>query len=277
MRVGILLDISGDYREKIQHAKDLGFDFGQLVVWDMDFYTDENAAGLKATLEEIGFEAVSLWCGWDGPVDWSYPDGYHTLGLVPDWLRDRRVKQLHKGAEFARKVGIDMIATHTGFLPDDPRDPKHVAITLALKDLCTELKKHGQRFEFETGEELPVTLALLIKEIGLDNVGINFDPANFIINGRGNPQDAMDMLGDHIFGMHAKDAVQANFGEPSGTEVQIGTGRVDFKALITKLKEHNYEGDIIIEREIPYGEERDRDVLASRDYLQKIIDEVYGK
>ncbi len=275
MKVGVLINITENYREVILDAKKNGFDFGQLVMWDMDFYTDENARDLKAFLEEVDFKAISFWCGWSGPQQWGYPEMYKSLGLVPDWLRDRRLNDLKKGAEFARKLGIDLVTTHAGYLPDDPTHPTHVGVVQALKELCTELKKHGQKFSFETGEELPITLSLMIKEIGLDNVGVNFDPANLYINGRGNPLDAMDLLGDHIFGMHAKDAVIATFGNPKGKETQIGQGRVDFKALITKLKEHGYDGDIVIEREIPYGEERNRQIKESKIYLENIISEVF--
>ena len=276
MKVGVLINITENYRETIINAKKNGFDFGQLVMWDPDFYTDENARDLKALLEEVDFKAISFWCGWSGVAQWGYPAMYQSLGLVPDWLRDRRLNDLKKGAEFAHKLGIDLITTHAGYLPDDPNHPTHVAIVSALKELCLELDKRGQKFSFETGEELPLTLSLMIKEIGLDNVGVNFDPANLYINGRGNPNDAMDLLGCRVFGMHAKDAIPPTFGNPKGKEMQIGHGKVDFKELLIKLKEFGYDGDIVIEREIPYDEERDRQIRESKVYLEKIIDEVFN-
>ncbi len=276
MKVGVLINITDNYREIILDAKKNGFDFGQLVMWNPDFYTDENAKELKAFLEEVDFKAVSFWCGWSGVANWGYPEMYQSLGLVPDWLRDRRLNDLKRGAEFAHKLGIELVTTHAGYLPDDPNHPTHVAIVAALKELCLELQKRGQKFSFETGEELPLTLSLMIKDIGLDNVGVNFDPANLYINGRGNPLDAMDLLGCKVFGMHAKDAVPATFGNPKGKEMQIGQGKVDFKALLTKLKEYGYEGDILIEREIPYGEERNKQIRESKVYLEKIIDEVFN-
>ena len=275
MKVGLLVDITEDYKGKIRHAKSLGFDFGQLAMWDMSAYTDEFADELKRTLKEENFTPISLWCGWSGPVIWKYPEMYHSLGLVPDWLRAKRLDDLKRGAWFARKLGVQNIASHTGFVPDDPRDPRHIAIVHALTDLCTELKTYGQTFGFETGEELPLTLNMMIHEIGLDNVGVNFDPANLINHGRGNPNDAMDLLGSRIFGMHAKDAVPANFGEFKGREVAIGTGKVDFQRLIRQLKQYGYDGDIVIERETKPGPERDNDIIQSRKFLENIISEVY--
>ena len=68
MKVGLLVDITEDYEAKIRHAKSLGFDFGQLSIWNMDFYTDENLIALKNLLRELDFTVTDLWCGWSEPV-----------------------------------------------------------------------------------------------------------------------------------------------------------------------------------------------------------------
>lgn len=276
MKVGLLLDIRPDnYKAQITHAKSLGFDRAQFCIWDMDFYTKENAAALKRTLQEEHFKADSLWCGWSGPTLWSYPEMYQSLGLVPDWLREKRLEELRRGGQFAYDLDVDTIATHTGYLPDDPRHPTHIAIRMGLSQLCAELQSRGQRFAFETGEELPLTLSLLITEIGLDNVGINFDPANFLTNGRANPNDAMDLLGCRIFGMHAKDAIPPKFGQPKGKQTPLGEGAVDFRRLLCQLKDNGYTGDIMIEHEMGDRLDRDADLLRSKAYLEDLIAQVY--
>lgn len=276
MRVGLLVDITTDWREKILHAVSLGFTTGQLAVWDMEFYTEENLNSLKALLQETGFEVSALWCGWSGPVVWKYPEMYSSLGLVPDEYRQTRLQELRRGADFAYALGVSTVVTHTGYLPDDPNHPARIAIRQGLYELCSTLAARGQRFAFETGEELPLTLSILIGEIGLDNVGVNFDPANLITTGRGNPRDAMELLSSRIFGMHAKDGVPARFGDVKGREVRVGEGRANFPQLIAMLKDAGYTGDIVIEREIPHGEERDRDLREAKRYLQGLIDEIYA-
>ncbi len=274
MRVGLLVDITENYKEQIRHAKELGFNCGQLAQWDMSFYTEENLAELKKLLEEEQFEVSAFWCGWTGPVMWGYPDMYHSLGLVPDYLRQQRIEDLRRGAKFAYDLGIKNVVTHIGYFPDDPFNSTHIAIVQALKMLCGELKERGQNFTFETGEELPLTLSILINEIGMDNVGVNFDPANLLNNGRANPNDAMDLLGSRVFGMHAKDAVPPKFGDVKGRQVPVGEGKVDFKRLICQLKDFGFKGDIVIEHEIYDREDRDGDIRKSKEYLEAIIKEV---
>ncbi len=274
MRVGLLVDITENYKEKIRHAKKLGFSCGQLAMWDMGFYTEENLDGLKKTLEEEQFEVTAFWCGWTGPVIWSYPDMYQSLGLVPDYMRAKRLEDLRRGAKFAYDLGVDTIVTHIGYFPDDPYHPTHISIVQCLKDFCKELAERGQKFTFETGEELPLTLSILINEIGLENVGVNFDPANLISGGRANPNDAMELLVSRVYGIHAKDAIPAKFGDVKGKQVPIGEGRADFKNLLCQLKGAGYIGDIIIEHEIPNADNRDADIIRSKKYLEKLIDEV---
>ena len=275
MRVGLVVDIDKNYESQILRAKELGFTTGQLVVWDMSFYTDENLEGLKKVLEREKFDVSAMWCGWTGPVNWGYPDMYQTLGLVPDWLRQRRLEDLERGADFAYKLGIDTVVTHVGYTPDDPFDPRRRAMVFGLKILCAKLQARGQKFAFETGEEIPLTLNILINEIGLDNVGVNFDPANILTSGRGNPSDAMEMLIPRVFGMHAKDGIPAKFGEVKGKQVLIGTGRVDFENLISQLKEGGYEGDIIIEHEMSGTEDRAKEIIEAKKYLEEIIARIY--
>lgn len=275
MRTGLVIDIDKNYESQIRHAKELGFVTGQLVVWDMTFYTDENLEGLKKVLEKENFDVSAMWCGWTGPVKWSYPEMYQTLGLVPEWLRQKRLEDLERGADFAYKLGIDTIITHIGYTPDDPFNPARMAIVQGLKILCQKLKDRGQRFTFETGEEIPLTLSILINEIGLDNVGVNFDPANLLTGGRANPCDAMDHLLPRVFGMHAKDGVPAKFGDVKGKQTLIGEGNVDFESLIQKLKDSGYTGDIVIEHEIAGTPDRDGEIKAAKKYLEDIISKIY--
>lgn len=277
MKVGLLVELHKDFENDIKHAKELGFDFGQLVNWDMELYTDENLQKLKNVLEKYQFTVTDFWCGWSGEIKWGYPDKHLTLGLVPKKYRAQRLEDLRRGAEFAYKLGIKNIVTHTGFIPDNPFAEEHIGVVESLKVLCKELKERGQNFTFETGEELPVTLGLLMSEVGYDNMGVNFDPANLLTGGRANPNDAMDLLGSRVMGMHAKDSIPPVLGKPNGKQVPIGEGKVDFERLFRQLKDIGYQGDIVIEHEMAGRENRDEDIRRAKIYLETLIIKVFGE
>ena len=140
----------------------------------------------------------------------------------------------------------------------------------AVKDIALHLKKNGQNFLFETGQETPVTLRRLIEHVATGNLGINLDPANLIMYGKANPVDALDVFGSYVMGVHAKDGKYPTSGNFLGREVRIGEGKVNFPAFIAKLHEVGYDGPISIEREIS-GEQQIIDIKKSIDYLDEII------
>ena len=109
MKVGLFVDITENFEAKIRHARSLGFDFGQLAIWDMDFYTEENLAALKKLLAEVDFTVTDLWCGWSEPVVWTYPERHTTLGLVPKEYRAKRLEELKRGGRFAPRRLINLV------------------------------------------------------------------------------------------------------------------------------------------------------------------------
>jgi len=272
MRVGILVPWEGDIEEKIAKVSSFGFKCGQISIWDMSLYTEQSAAELKSICAKNQFEITSLWCGWSGPVDWSYPGMYSTLGLVPAWLRNQRMADLMNGAAFGRLLGVKDIVTHIGYIPDNPFSDDYIGITNALGVIGAELKKYGQRLLFETGEELPVTLVQMMKATGHDNLGVNLDPSNLITSGRANAVDALNYFVPFLMGMHAKDGTRPEAGEPHGEQVPLGKGHANFPELIRILKAIGYNGDIIIEREGVTESEWEADAVAAKAYLEGLIE-----
>jgi len=272
MRVGWLVNLNENPYECIRHAAvDMGFKSGQLSVWDMKLYTKENADAVKRACEDFDFEPTAVWCGWSGPHDWKYPGMYATIGLVPPDWRAKRVEDILKGAWFARMLGIKDIITHAGYMPDNPFDIDRIGVMKAIQHICREIGAYGQRFLFETGEMIPVTLTQLIKDIDEPNIGINFDCANMIINNRGNSADALKILLPFVCGVHTKDAVYPEGLSPKGKEVKVGEGDADFPKLVRILASSGYCGDLTIEREIEDITVREADVKDTKLYLEKLI------
>lgn len=272
MRVGCLINMNSNPYECIRHfSEDLGFKSGQLSVWDMSLYTDENAEAVKKACLDFGFTVSAVWCGWEGPHEWKYPGMYETIGFVPaDW-RAIRVKNVLAGASFAKAIGVKDIVTHAGYMSDNPTSPDRMGVLYAVRYICREIAKDGQRFLFETGEMIPTTLTQLIKDIGEENIGLNFDCANMIINCRGNSCDALRILAPLVCGIHAKDAVYPVGMDPKGREVKVGEGVANFPEIIKILKANGYDGDLTIEREIPDLAERERDILDTKKFLESLI------
>ncbi len=261
---------------KFKTLQENGFNSCQLLAWKPDLWTDENAAIVKSLTEKWNVEISAFWCGWTGPGVWDFYDGQITLGLVPPEYRELRIRELCKGADFAKKLGVTDVVTHMGFIPENPNDPNFASLCVAIRVVAQHLKDNEQYLLFESGQETPVTMLRCFEKVGTDNLGVNLDTANLILYGKANPVDALDVIGKYVRNIHAKDGCYPVNGHDLGEEKRLGEGKVDFKALFQKLKELNYDSFVTIEREIE-GEEQTRDILYAKEYLQGIIQEVYGK
>ena len=277
MKVGVCInfdEITG-MSKKFQDLKSEGFDNCQLISWKPELWTNENAEIINSLIEENGITISAFWCGWEGPCVWNFYDGQITLGLLPPEYRAMRIKNLCDGADFAHKLGVKNVVTHMGFIPENPNDPQFAPFCVAVRQVAEYLKKNEQYLLFETGQETPVTMLRCFEKVGSDNLGVNLDTANLILYGKANPVDALDVFGKYVMNIHAKDGNYPTNGHDLGMEVQIGKGKVDFRALFQKLYELGYDSYVTIEREIS-GEQQIKDIRESKKYLQNMIDEIYG-
>ncbi len=264
MKLGCMVYMDGRLKDctvadQFVRLKEMGIPTCQLVCWKTELFTNEKAEEIRSLCREYGVEISALWCGWAGPRTWNFYEGQTTLGLVPAAYRCDRMKELVRGAEFAQKIGVTDVITHCGYLPENPCSPEFSEVVTCLKWLCKQFEGYGCNFLFETGQETPVTLLRTIEEVGMENVGINLDPANLIMYGKGNPVDALDVFGKYVRNVHGKDGRYPTDGRNLGKEVPLGEGKVQYPAFIKKLAEVGYAGPITIERELS-GKQQQEDI-----------------
>jgi sugar phosphate isomerase/epimerase len=166
-------------------------------------------------------------------------------------------------SDFARLLGVDVIALHIGALPEDQTDPLHAQVIEVTRDVCDHCKKNNQRLHLETGQESADALLQFIGEVDRDNLFINFDPANMILYGSGEPIEALRKVGHLVRSVHCKDAKWAGRpGEEWGAEVPLGEGDVGMENFLRTLNDLGYDGPLTIEREIPQEPERQKSEIG---------------
>lgn len=271
MKIGVMINVHGgsNILEELTKVKSLDLESCQISIWAPTLFTDALAEEINAAVAATGITVSTLWCGYSGPVEWNFTYGPLTAGLVPPAYRGIREKELLLGSEFAQKIHVDQMATHVGFLPANYYDEDFRGTVAVLRRICREMKTRGQTFLFETGQETPVTVLRAIEEIGLDNVGINFDTANLMLYGMGSAADAVLVFGKYIRDTHIKDGFYPTNGTELGREVRAGEGLANFPLILARLKEVGYNGCFTIEREIS-GEDQIADIITARDLLRSI-------
>ncbi len=191
-----------------------------------------------------------------------------TGGLRPDATWRENQAAIRENARIARDNGIDLITFHAGFLPHALSDPERAVMRERLREVADLLCEHGIDIGLETGQETAATLIDVLEHADRPNLGVNFDPANLLLYGMGEPLEALRLLRPFLRQVHIKDALRSRKPGEWGSEVVAGTGEVDWRAFVTLLEETHFEGDLMIEREA--GEQRVEDVAEARRVLERI-------
>jgi L-ribulose-5-phosphate 3-epimerase len=272
-RLGVVSSVSRSVTpdKAIGRVRQLGFSTCQLEVGAAPA---ELAAPIREASTKYGVEITAFMSQGAGRMVWNLREGPRTIGIIPPATRKSRIEALKRASTLAKACGVQAVHTHCGFIPEDPNDPLYAEAVSAIREIVSFCRENGQTFLCETGQETPITLLRAIDDVGLDNMAVNMDLANLILYGKGEPLGALDVLGKHVRGVHAKDGMYPTDPYGLGQEVPIGKGQVRFPEVIAKLRQLSYTGPITIEREIS-GPGQEKDIRDSSRYLTELIHHQY--
>ncbi len=217
----------------------------------------ETASRLRDQLNDFNVKLTAIFGGFEGESYADIPTVARSVGLVPAETRQSRLDEMKQISDFAAMMQCDVVALHLGFVPhqiDDPEMPGIIEVTRQLCDYCSQ---HHQALHLETGQETAEGLIQFLDAVQRDNLHVNFDPANMILYGTGEPIPALQKLGAHVRSVHCKDGTWSDQpGKTWGCEVPLGEGDVDMRKYLLTLEQIGYTGPLTIEREIPQEPER---------------------
>jgi L-ribulose-5-phosphate 3-epimerase len=218
-----------------------------------------------AMLAEAGIEIASGMFGCIGE-DYSSLDAIKISGgIVPDETWEGNWANITAVADMAASLGVSLVSFHAGFLPESQDDPNYAKLTERIRQIAALFAQKGIKLALETGQEEAGTLKAFLDILGEQNVGVNFDPANMILYGKGDPVAAVKVLMPYLMQVHIKDALPTATPGTWGSEEVVGTGAVDWDAFLTALDEGAFKGAMCIEREA--GTDRPGDIAAGRDFI----------
>lgn len=191
-----------------------------------------------------------------------------TGGIAPDATWEQNWDNMRTGAALAHELGLKLVTFHAGFLPHKETDPNFAKMLWRLAETADVYKAARIELGLETGQETAPVLVQLLRKLKRPNVGVNFDPANMILYDKGNPIEALRVLGPWIRQVHIKDARRTKVPGTWGEEVAAGTGEVNWPAFFAALRELKYKGDFVVEREA--GTQRVADVRAAKEMVAKL-------
>jgi L-ribulose-5-phosphate 3-epimerase len=271
LEIALMFWAQDDARKTLTDVKQFGLRAGQLG-FPGEMPLDGAAKKWDEALTAEKFTVTTAVCSYVGEDYKDIPTVQETVGLVPEGTRAERVARTKAVSDVAKEFGIDSVACHIGFVSHDFGSKSYSDIRDVVRDICDHCQKNGQNFTLETGQEPAKVLLQFIEDVKRPNLKINFDPANMILYGTGDPIEALAVLGKHVISVHCKDGDWPPTDQPTalGVEKPLGEGSVDFPAFLAKLKEIGYRGLLSIEREEQDQAKRSGDIKKAITLLKKL-------
>ena len=280
MKIGVITDcFKTDLEESIKTAGRLGLSGVQIYATTGEFspvtLTEEKKALYKKLLKENGL-TVSALCG---------DMGGHGFEIEAD--NAERIEKTKAIIDLAVEFQAKVVTTHIGVIPADETSERFGVMLKALTACGEYAKEKGVTMAIETGPETAPTLLKFVSQIK-GGVGVNLDPANFVMVTGQNPVEAVYMLKDYIVHTHLKDGKMLKKTDPKiiydhfaeggiealnvadfFIETPVGEGDVDFIGYVQALKDIGFDGFLTIERET--GANPAEDIVLAKEYIEEIL------
>jgi len=280
MKIGVITDcFKLPLEDSIKLAGELGLNGVQIYATTGEFspstLSGDKKKKIKKLLKENGLE-ISALCG---------DMGGHGFQIEAD--NGERIEKTKEIIDLAAEFGVSVITTHIGVIPADKSHPRYSVMVDALSKCGSYAAEKGITLAIETGPEDAKTLLGFVKDSGR-GVGVNLDPANFVMVTGQDPVEAVEMLGEFIVHTHVKDGIMLKSTDPEiiydhfatggiealnvadyFIETPLGEGKVDFPAYIEALRKVGFDGYLTIERET--GKNPIDDIKLAKYTVEKIL------
>lgn len=277
--IGVIIDsFRLDFTEGIKKAKDIGASGIQVYATNGAMAPENLTSKQRKEILDLVTSnglVISALCGDLGS------------GFTQKETNQPKIDKSKRIMDLAKDLNTNIITTHIGVIPEDPKHPRWSVLQEACETLGAYGDSVGAYFAIETGPETAIVLKSFLDSLNSKGVRVNLDPANLVMVTGDDPVKAVITLKDYIVHTHAKDGIMLRKGNPeviygliedeiqsmqAFKEVPLGEGSVDFPEYLKALDSIGYKGFLTIEREV--GENPEKDIRTAVNFLNKVIKDI---
>ncbi len=273
---------------------------GLAAYWSND--EDISVADRILEIKKMGYDNVEIYCGLPFFSGWNqenWIDEIHKIKRVLSeenmeavvhaphydmnlaaWnpkIRKISVEQAIKGADVASMVDADILVVHPGYMPST-KFSKEGSIKNSLESM-KKISEYAKSKDIKIGIEnlsagpkalcvWPKELINFVEAVNKDNIGITLDVAHANSIDGMTPIEYLEVVEKHFMHIHLSD----NRGGDS--HFPIGVGNIDFRRLIKKIREKDYQGFMTLEGWLPSTDSRDFFIQGGARIIENMIKEI---
>ena len=256
LSVGVFYWVSEDAKTTIGEIIDLDVEVCQLAVTGERNLTPALVEAYRQALAKTGLSVATVFAAYLGERYDDIPTVVRTVGFMPRATRAARELRTRQVIDFGASLGVKSFGCHVGFVPEDRSDADYVDVRDVVRRIADYAASHGMTFSLETGQEPAELLLQFFRDVNRPNVKINFDPANMVLYGSGDPIEAYKLLAPYVVSIHGKDGDWPDPATPGalGAERPLGSGSVNIAKFVRTVRESGFVGTINVESGV-HGDE----------------------
>jgi len=259
MELGLIFWAEKDPATHLAYLKSFGLNVCQIGVAP-SLNCEATVDAWKQAIANAGVSVFGSAVAYEGEDYANLEKVHETVGFTAPGYAAERIARTREASKFTAALGSKALSCHIGFIPEEQAHPLYTELVGIARELCDICAANGQDFVLETGQESAETLLGFLAAVQRSNIRVNFDPANMVLYGSGDPLTALDLLQKNVLSVHCKDGTSPKALGELGKEVALGDGEVNFPGFLAALKAMGYTGPLIIEREEPNEAQREADI-----------------
>ena len=238
-----------DPRRSIEVAgRDLALRFAQIGFFTEQALRRTDPAAIIEAARSADVTLVGAFVAFENEDYVSIASIAETGGFTPDHSYPSRLAITRAVADVSAALKVSSLSVHAGTVPTDVTSGPYAKLLDRVREVSDYAAERGLRLLLETGREPVDALLRFVDAADRTNIGINFDPGNFIIYGTDDPVAAVSRLKGRIELVHLKDAIRSTYpGADYGRPASLGAGDVQIARVISKLRATGYHGSLMIE------------------------------
>lgn len=215
--------------------------------------TDTGRRQLLHSLSERGLSIASL----------AFPT---RRSFYDEEQLDARITGAKRTLDLAWQLKTRVVTARVGKIPAEKDSKPYRVLHDVLSDLARHANQVGATLAITPTHDSPAALAELLNSVKSGPLGLDFDPAVFVMSGH-NPIEALRTLHASVLHLTARDAVRDV--DAGGLETAMGRGEVEWVELLPLLDEIGYTGWTTVNR--TQGDDRAGDAARAIQYLRNVL------